>query len=145
MTVYLLDVNVLLALTDPMHLHHDVAHEWFLAQGQISWATCPITENGFVRVASHPSYPNRPGDVPVVLAILQQFCTRKGHQFWRDEVSIRDLLAPGVFISHKHITDIFLLGLAAHQCGKLATFDQRIPAQAISNGAESLELLTQVE
>jgi uncharacterized protein len=56
-TTYLLDVNLLLALTDPMHVHHEQAHRWFASKGDLSWATCPLTENGFVRVASHPSYP----------------------------------------------------------------------------------------
>ncbi len=59
MTIYLLDVNVLLALSDPMHIHHEAAHRWFAAKGQSAWATSPITENGFVRIASHPNYPNR--------------------------------------------------------------------------------------
>jgi predicted nucleic acid-binding protein len=64
--VYLLDVNVLLALCDPLHVHHAAAHRWFAAVGRFAWATCPITENGFVRIAAHRSYPNRPGDAAVV-------------------------------------------------------------------------------
>jgi uncharacterized protein len=82
MTVYLLDVNVLLALSDPMHVHHLATHHWFAAVGQFAWATCPLTENGFIRVASHPSYHNRPGDAMAVLAILRQFCAADGHRFW---------------------------------------------------------------
>ena len=141
MTVYLLDVNVLLALSDPMHLHHDAAHAWFSTRGQSAWATCPITENGFVRIASHPSYPNRPGDVPVVLNILRQLCAREGHFFWSAEISIRELLQPEISLLQKHITDAFLLGLAAHKGGKLATFDQRIPIEAVAGGQDALELL----
>jgi len=141
MTVYLLDVNVLLALSDPMHLHHDAAHDWFSKRGKSAWATCPITENGFVRIASHPGYPNRPGDVPVVVNILQQMCAREGHCFWNADISIRELLQPETEISQKHITDIFLLGLAVHHSGKLTTFDQRIPIEAVVGGQEALELL----
>ncbi len=63
MTIYLLDINLLLALTDPMHVHHELSHQWFAKKGRKGWATCPLTENGFVRIASHPKYPNRPGDV----------------------------------------------------------------------------------
>ena len=81
MTTYLLDVNLLLALTDPMHVHHDIAHQWFARIGRQSWSTCPMTENGFVRSVSHPNYPNRPGDVGAVLAILSRFCTLASHQF----------------------------------------------------------------
>jgi predicted nucleic acid-binding protein len=88
MTTYLLDVNVLIALSDPMHLHHDAAHRWFGSHGKESWATCPITENGFVRIASHPSYPNRPGDTPVVLSLLRQMCAVEGHHFWPDGITI---------------------------------------------------------
>ncbi|MBT8366554.1 MAG: VapC toxin family PIN domain ribonuclease, partial [Deltaproteobacteria bacterium] len=74
MTIHLLDINLLLALTDPMHVHHEPSHQWFAEKGQKAWATCPLTENGFVRIASHPNYPNRPGDVPAVFLILRQIC-----------------------------------------------------------------------
>lgn len=141
MTAYLLDVNVLLALSDPMHIHHEAGHRWFAAGGQSTWATCPITENGLVRIASHPNYPNRPGDVPAVLAILRQFCATAGHHFWSEDVSIRKLLQPGALIPHSQITDVFLLGLAIHKGGKLATFDQRISTAAVQGGGEALELI----
>ena len=141
MTAYLLDVNVLLALSDPMHVHHDAAHRWFTGKRQTAWATCPITENGFVRVASHPSYPNRPGDASVVLAILDQFCAREGHHFWSDDVSLRDLLRRGMVFAHGQVTDVFLLGLAVHAGGHLATFDRRIPAGAIGGGENALEII----
>ena len=141
MTVSLLDVNLLLALTDPMHVHHGAAHRWFGGTGSHAWATCPLTENGFVRVASHPRYPNRPGDVSAVLAILRRFCAVPGHQFWTEDVSLRDLLQPGTVITHSQVTDVFLLGLAVHMGGRLATLDQRIPTAAVSGGKEALELV----
>lgn len=141
MTTYLLDVNLLLALTDPMHVHHDPAHRWFTAIGRQSWATCPITENGFLRIASHPKYPNRPGDIAAVLTILRQFCALDGHSFWTESVSVRDILQPDVIITHTHVTDIYLLGLAVRNGGKLATLDQRIPASAINDGPAALELI----
>ena len=61
MTTYLLDVNVLIALVDPAHVHHEPAHAWFSQQGSTSWATCPMTENGLLRIVGHPRYPNSPG------------------------------------------------------------------------------------
>jgi toxin-antitoxin system PIN domain toxin len=140
-TAYLLDVNVLLALSDPMHVHHQAAHRWFAAKGRSAWSTCPITENGFVRVASHPNYPNRPGDAPTVLAILRQFCAAEGHQFWPDDVTLREVLRPGAVLTHTHATDLFLLGLAVHRGGRLATFDERIPTAAVQGGARALELV----
>jgi uncharacterized protein len=142
MSVYLLDVNVLLALSDPMHIHHDPAHRWFGAKLQSGWATCPITENGFVRIASHPNYPNRPGDASVVLAILRQFCAVEGHQFWAEDISLRDILQPQAIITHSQITDVFLLALAVHQGGKLATLDRRISSVVVPGGTEALELIS---
>jgi uncharacterized protein len=138
---YLLDVNVLLALSDPMHVNHEAAHRWFADKGQSAWATCPITENRFVRIASHPNYPNRPGDVSVVLAILRQFCAAKGHYFWVADLSIREFLQPSALITYSQITDVFLLSLAVHRGGKLATFDQRIATVAVQGGSEALELI----
>ena len=87
MLAYLLDVNLLIALADPMHVHHDASHKWFEEEGQKAWATCPLTENGFIRVASHPNYPNSPGDFPAVFSILRQACEAPGHHFWTEDLS----------------------------------------------------------
>ena len=130
MTAHLLDVNVLLALSDPMHIHHDAAHRWFGSRVQTTWATCPITENGFVRIASHPSYPNRPGDVSTVVALLQALCSVTGHTFWADTVRLHEVLPPGAVLTHAHITDVYLLGLAAYHQGTLVTFDQKLALRA---------------
>jgi toxin-antitoxin system PIN domain toxin len=140
-TTYLLDVNLLLALTDPMHVHHESAHRWFAEKGRKAWATCPLTENGFIRIASHPTYPNRPGDVPAVLAILRRLCEVPGHHFWTEDVSILKILESDAIIPHSQITDAYLLGLAVHKRGKLATLDQRIPFDAVRSGGEALELI----
>jgi toxin-antitoxin system PIN domain toxin len=140
-TTYLLDVNVLLALSDPMHIHHEAAHRWFAGEGHQSWATCPITENGFIRIASHPNYPNRPGDVPVLLEILRQFCEAEGHQFWPDDLSILEILERTAVITHAQVTDVYLAGLAVHRDGKLATFDQRIPIDVVRGGSDAFELI----
>lgn len=141
MTTYLLDINLLLALSDPMHIHHEVSHAWFAQTGHLAWATCPITENGFVRIASHPRYPNRPGEVPVAFAFLRQFCTLKGHQFWSEDITLRDLLGANSLITHAQITDVYLLGLALVKGGKLATLDQHIPVEAIRGGKDGLEMV----
>ena len=141
MTVYLLDINILLALSDPMHVHHEVAHRWFAKTGRGAWATCPITENRYVRVSSHPNYPNRPGDVSTVLAILHQFCAAEGHHFWAEDISITTLLEPDVVVSHNQVTDLYLLGLAVHNGGKLATLDRRIPGNAVRGGMKALEVI----
>lgn len=138
MSVYLLDVNVLLALADPMHVHHDAAHRFFAATARQGWASCPLTENGFVRIASHPRYPNRPGNVAAVVAMLRQLCSLHGHHFWPDDISVRDAVLPGAIITHAHVTDIYLLALAVHHGGLLATLDTTIPHAAVRNGQRAL-------
>jgi uncharacterized protein len=137
----LLDINLLLALSDPMHIHHVAAHRWFAETGQQSWATCPLTENAFIRIASHPNYPNRPGDIPAMLAFLSQFCKTPGHHFWAEDISIQEILQPNAVITHAQITDVYLLGLAVHRKSKLATLDYRIPAFAVRGGQEALEVI----
>lgn len=141
MTIYLLDINLLLSLTDPMHVHHKLSHQWFAEKGHQAWATCPITENGFIRIARHPKYPNRPGGVPAVLSILRQVCESPGHHFWSEDLSILGFLEPAAIIIHAHITDVYLLGLAVRNGGKLATLDQRIPVDAVRNGRQAMELI----
>lgn len=143
MTGYLLDVNILLALFDPNHVSHVAAHRWFQQVGRRWWATCPVTENGFVRIASHPSYPGSPGSSQEIRAILGRFCRRKGHHFWPDEVSLLDgtLFPVQAAINHAHLTDVYLLGLSVHKGGKLATLDRHIPSAAVRGGTEALEII----
>lgn len=141
MTVYLLDVNVLLALGDPQHIHHEPTHDWFERHGQHAWATCPITENAFVRIASHPSYPNRPGAVAVVLDSLRRMCATERHTFWPDDVSLRDGLLPDLALTHGQVTDTYLLALAVAHGGRLATLDRHVPVNAVPGGPAALELI----
>lgn len=141
MIVYLLDVNLLLALSDPLHEHHEIAHDWFAATGQYGWATCPLTENSFVRIASHPQYPNRPGNPRIVLNLLRQFCALNGHHFWAETVSLRDWVGFDDQITHKQLTDVYLLYVAKHWGGKLATLDQRIPAEVVTGGIDLLTVI----
>jgi len=139
--VFLLDVNVLLALFDRKHVHHEPAHAWFGNAGRKGWATCPITENGIIRISSGVGYPGGPGNVPQTADWLRRFCNESGHQFWPDSTSILEWLSPETVISSKQITDLYLLGLAAANGGKLATFDRTVPTKAIKGGAKALELL----
>ena len=138
---YLLDVNLLLALTDPMHVHHHVAHRWFAKQGALAWATCPITENGFVRIASNPKYPNALDSPVAAMSLLQRFCTHTGHEFLPDSITLYGAVLPNMIFTHNHVTDVYLLALAGHHGGKLATLDRRIPTTAIDKGANLLELI----
>ncbi len=143
MSIFLLDVNLLLALCDPHHVHHEAAHHWFEPRGQRDWATCPLTENGFVRVASQPAYPSSPGGPAVVRDLLIKFCTHPHHHFWPDDITWRDenIFHPATTLTPGQVTDVYLLGLAAQHGGKLATLDRRIPVSMVKQGSAALELL----
>jgi uncharacterized protein len=130
--VSLLDVNVLIALFDPDHVHHEIAHDWFANIRATGWATCPITENGLIRVLSGASFnaATRPRDL---IDRLRTFCSSGHHVFWDRTVSLRDetLFHHESIGGSRQITDIFLLGLAKWMGGRLATFDQAIPLGAV--------------
>lgn len=138
--VALLDVNVLVALFDPDHVHHEPAHKWFGRHRTQGWATCPVTENAVVRILSTAAYADPPETPANVIERLQQFCASGGHEFWPADFTIRDLRsAHGHALANKQITDVYLLGLARHRNGRLATFDRSIPLDGIE-GATSRHL-----
>ena len=142
-TTYLLDVNVLIALVDPAHLQHDQAHDWFSAVGRKAFATCPLTENGLVRIVGHPKYPNSPGPPSVVVESLVAIRAMPGHHFWPDKISIADesFFASALLSSHARVTDSYLLALAHAHRGRLATMDRRLATEAVTGGQTALELI----
>ena len=142
--IALLDVNVLVALFDPAHVHHEAAHAWFERDRCLGWATCPLTENGFVRVLSNPGYPGRATTVGDAIDRLERFRASGDHRFWTDSVSLQnaDLFRPQHIGSHRQLADVYLLALAFRQDGRLATFDRSIPLHAIAGAtAEHLAIL----
>ena len=133
----LLDVNVLLARFDSAHTHHRVARAWLDRHRQDGWASCPLSENGFLRIISNPSYPN-PLSLGAAAAILRAQTELPGHEFWADEISIAD---PAVFTQNRilgpnQITDVYLLALAVKNGGRFVTFDRGVPLAAV-RGAET--------
>jgi uncharacterized protein len=140
MSVRLLDVNLLVALFDPDHVHHDSAHDWFEDIRAGGWATCPVTENGFVRVLAHPKYPGGVERVEHLVNRLRTFCASGQHRFWSDEVSLTDpaLFNAALVRGHSQVTDIYLLGLAKKMGGVLASFDRGMPWKGIVGGDERL-------
>lgn len=143
--VALLDVNLLVALFDPDHVHHELAHDWFADHQGGGWATCAVTENGFVRVLGNPSYGatvNRPADL---VNRLRQFCQSRHHVFWADAVSLRDkkIFNPLLIRGHRQVSDVYLLGLAKKMGGCLATFDRSIPlGSVIGASRETLAIVS---
>ncbi len=139
--VALLDVNVLVALFDGNHTHHEAAHEWFAAHRELGWATCPITENGFARVISNVAYPGRRTTLRDAIDRLRSFRDSGSHEFWADALSLcsRNVFRSEHVSGHGQITDVYLLALAAANGGRLASFDRRIVIDAVA-GATSANL-----
>jgi len=137
----LLDVNVLIALHDRDHVHHRRASDWLATNIHHGWASCPLTQNGCLRIMSQAAYPNvQP--LSTLVAMLSSATQHPQHQFWHDDISVMD---PSLF-HHPHIhsarqlTDLYLLALAVRNGGRLISFDQRIPLSAVA-GAEGRHLV----
>jgi toxin-antitoxin system PIN domain toxin len=140
----LLDVNVLIALIDSSHEAHSAAHEWFAAHGRAAWATSPLTENGLVRIISHPRYPNPVDSTAVAVDLLRGLRRHPGHRFWADDLSLAD---GGVVdavrpVSSGQLTDAYLLALAAKNDGVLVTFDRRVAGIVGAESGGSLVILS---
>jgi toxin-antitoxin system PIN domain toxin len=140
---YLLDVNVLIALIDPGHVAHDDAHAWCAATGQSDWATCPLTENGVMRILGSTKYPNSPGSPAIVAGIVASLRNLPGHQFWGDDMSLvgSPEINPLKILTSAQVTDTCLLGLAAARGGRLATFDRKLAVTAVRGGRAALCLI----
>jgi len=140
---FLLDVNVLIALIDPGHIAHDDAHGWFEVTGNAAWATCPITENGVLRIVGNQKYPNSPGSPAVVAQIVTKLRALQGHSFWPDDLSLvgsGDIDAAKILTSAQ-VSDTYLLALAKAHGGQLASFDRRLSAAAVKGGKSALHLI----
>ncbi|MGH9410930.1 MAG: TA system VapC family ribonuclease toxin [Vicinamibacterales bacterium] len=141
--VRLLDVNMLIAMFEPGHVHHVVAHDWFADNRQHGWATCAVTESGFARILSHPRYGSNARRPAELIGRLQALCAAADHIWWPCAVSLRDeRLFNLSAATHRQLTDIYLLGLAHANGGIFATFDQAIPYNAVVGATmETLEVI----
>ena len=130
----LLDVNVIIALLDPDHAFHERAHAWWARNAKSGWSSCPITENGAVRVMSSPDYSTGARFTPAdLIARIRTFARETNHEFWADDISLRD---PKTFAAERihgprQLADLYLLALAARHNGRLATFDKGVPTSAV--------------
>jgi toxin-antitoxin system PIN domain toxin len=141
--MHLLDINVLIALCDEAHEFHEPAWKWFQPRYAKGWVTCPLTENGFIRILGHPAHPAGVGSMEAAREILEQFCRGNGHHFWPDESTLRDRrLFPSLATAgSKMLSDIYLLGLAASKKATFSTFDRRVEAGLVRNGEAALEVI----
>jgi uncharacterized protein len=137
----LLDVNVLIALLDADHSLHARATQWFAGHARAGWASCPITQNGCVRIMSHPGYPNA---LPVraVVERLAEATTSGLHEFWPDDISLldQDLVDAARIHGPRQLTDLYVLALAVRHGGRFATFDHSISIEAVK-GAKARDMV----
>jgi toxin-antitoxin system PIN domain toxin len=125
---FLLDVNVLIAMAWPTHRAHEKVLEWLARHAREGWATCPMTETGFVRILSNPAFSPNALSPAHALALLQANLGHPAHRFWADELSANrafERCNPRL-AGHQQVTDAYLLGLAIYKKGKLATMDRAV-------------------
>jgi toxin-antitoxin system PIN domain toxin len=125
-------------------VNHEPAHAWLSANRRNGWATCPITENGLVRILSNAAYSGVHESSAAIRDRLDSFCASGDHVFWGDEISLRDqrLFTWPASVTHRQVTDVYLLALARYKRGRLATFDRRIPLGAVVGARrEHLEVI----
>jgi hypothetical protein len=130
-TAGLLDVNVLLALAWPTHQHHQAAHQWFHDESRHGWATCALTQLGFVRLSSNPAYSVDAVTPQDAARLLAQLTAHNRHRYWE----ALPALAVDWFkhaAGHPHVMDAYLVALARHHKGRVVTFDTRLKAHAAS-------------
>jgi len=138
----LLDINVLLALLDSDHVDHRRAHDWLEGGIGRGWASCALTENGFVRVMSQPRYPS-PISPSEAIDLLRRACDSGPHEFWSCDVSLLDARIVDRSRLHgpRQVTDAYLLALATAHDGQLVTFDRSLSVSSV-NGATKDHLTT---
>ena len=134
----LLDVNILIALLDENHLHHSAACAWLEEHINDGWASCPITQNGCIRILSQPSYPNAVG-VQEAIRLLREATSTQHHHFVPDDASLLDsaLVDDQRLLSARQITDVYLLALAVAHGMRFVTLDRSVSTNVVSSADET--------
>lgn len=139
---WLFDVNVLLAIADSSHVFHGAIHSWLQNHAGTVWASCPITENGFVRVLCQPAYRGSRVGAAEAVEMLREMKRARGrtHVFWPDEISLTDaaVVRAERLAGHGQISDVYLAALAHARGGRLVTFDSGVPWQAVAGARAGL-------
>jgi toxin-antitoxin system PIN domain toxin len=139
----LLDLNILTALLWPAHEHHDIAHRWFRARANAQWATCALTQLGFVRIVSNPAFSRDALSSFGAVALLAANLSTPSHEFWTDTLQLPAAIKgmePGLQ-GYLQLTDAYLLALANHRKGTLATFDRGLRSLAGVGFDSALEIV----
>jgi toxin-antitoxin system PIN domain toxin len=139
--IALLDVNALIARSDPRHQFHRQVKAWLRDRPGITLATCPVTENGWLRIYGHSSYPEGPGSPAAAARDLAILRDRPGHRFLADDFSI---LSPGIdldAVTSSQLTDLYLLALAVRNDAKFVTLDTRIDPARVEGGTQALVVI----
>ena len=140
--MFLLDANILIALGDADHVHHGRALLFFEKHAVTEgWATCPLTENAFLRILGNPKYEAGPGSPDLARRSLLSITRAPGHQFWPDSISLGDIRVFPSLTASKHLTDLYLLVLAIKRSGRLATLDHRIEPNLLPRGLAAYHVI----
>ena len=128
--ISLLDVNVLIALAWPNHVHHCQAMDWFKHHHSAGWATCPVTQSGFVRVSSNPQVIDQQMTPREAMVHLRKIISFRHHVFWADDTpfAAADFVDETKLLSYRQVSDAHLLGIVLRHGGRLATLDRGIAA-----------------
>ena len=143
MKAALLDINILTALLWPTHEHHDVAHRWFGGRGDAPWATCSLSQLGFVRIVSNPAF-SRDALSPIeAVALLAENLAHPAHEFWRENLQVPPAVKgmEARLQGHKQLTDAYLVALAHRRRGVLATFDRGVRPLAGDEFSSAVEIV----
>lgn len=143
MKAALLDINILTALLWPTHEHHDLAHRWFRDRAAAPWATCSLTQLGFVRIVSNPAFSRDALSPTEALALLGENLSHPAHEFWRDSLQVPPAVKgmEARLQGSKQLTDAYLLALAHQRKGVLATFDRGLRTLAGDEFSTALEIV----
>lgn len=141
-------MNVLVALFDEAHVHHQVAHDWYADNQKNGWASCPLTENGMLRILSAPARVDPYVPLRQLVELLNRFRANTRHLFWPNDISLLDddLFNVPNIRGYKQVTDVYLLGLAVKHGGRFVTFDGGVPLAAVKSARkEHLEVIAPAE
>jgi uncharacterized protein len=139
----LLDLNILTALLWPAHEHHEAAHRWFGDRADARWATCPLTQLGFVRIVSNPAFSRDALSPAAAAVLLAENLAHPAHEFWTESLQVPATIKGMEFglQGYRQLTDAYLLGLASHRKSVLATFDRGLRTLAGGTFESALEIV----